>query len=206
AARPLLELKQPAVGSPPYPLLLTLHGNQQNNEVGGPPWFPALEQGWMLGLVQSSQVSLPDAFEWDNRDIREKELREHYAAACRQAPVDEQRVVIGGYSLGGEAAIIAALNGVIPLRGFIVVVPGGPITTQPEQYAPMIEAARERGLRGGVIIGGRDRMAAQTRTLVEMLRAGGIPCELADYKDMGHEFPPDFSIQLAKMLNFVLGG
>ncbi len=203
-AQPMLAVESPDL-SGPLPLLLALHGNNQNSALAKDAWLPAVVLGWRLALPQSSQVVGQNAFVWDERDTREQELRAHWDTLIQAHAIDEQRTVIGGFSMGAETAIVTALTGVLPLRGFIAVAPGGPSISQPEQWKPLIEAAQGRGLRGVIIVGGRDRSSEPTQTLVKLLNEGGIPCELVHYPEMGHDYPPDFAARLPDWLDFVLG-
>jgi predicted esterase len=203
-SRPALAVESPDA-SGPLPLLWALHGNTQNSARAKTSWLPAVTLGWRLALPQSSQIVGHDSFVWDERDTREQELRDNWTSLSQQYAIDEQRTVIGGFSMGGETAIVTALTGVVPLRGFIAVAPGGPLTGQPEAWKPLIEAVQGRGVRGVIIIGGRDQLTGQTRTLVKQLNAGGVPCELVEYAEMAHAYPPDFAERLPGWLDFVLG-
>lgn len=205
--RPELVVEAPDGRAPsgPLPLLLALHGNAQNAATAAPFWRPAQKMGWLTAFPQSSQITGPNAFVWNEQDTREKELRDHFAALCQKHAIDGQRIVIGGFSLGGETAIVSALTGVLPVRGFVAVVPGGPLMNAMEQWKPLIAAAQGRGVRGYMVIGGKDHHAPEMHTLVEMLRAGGVACEMEEHPEMGHAFPPDFGERLDQILGFVLG-
>jgi hypothetical protein len=67
AAQPFLVVLQPGRLAPPaagYPLLLALHGNNQNARAALDSWRPAVAEGWLVALLQSSQVGGTDAYVW----------------------------------------------------------------------------------------------------------------------------------------------
>src|SRR5919204_212614 len=95
-----------------------------------------------------------------------------YAAVLRTLhAINPGRVVIAGFSLGGETALRAVLSGAVPARGFILLGPGGPTIDTPEEWLPLIEEGSDRKLRGYVLLGEEDAGVPQDaiRKLVELL-------------------------------------
>jgi acetyl esterase/lipase len=134
-----------------------------------------------------------------------REIQEHYDALCRQHAVDPDRVVVAGFSMGGELAIWLALSGTIEARGFIAVGPGGPYMNEPDRWVPLIEASQGRGLRGYLVVGELDVFCYEgTLALAELLKARGVPCQLEVHPNLGHDFPPEFQQSLARTLEFIL--
>lgn len=208
-AVPLLLTLEPEKESPADlpspPLLLALHGNRSNARSAVDHWRPAVDLGWLLALPQSSQVGGPEAYIWDDRDWAEREIKEHYAALREQQVFDPRRVVVGGFSLGGELAIWLALSGAIEARGFIAVGPGGPLMREPDNWIPLIEAGQSRGLRGYIVLGEQDAFCHDSaQALTQMLWARDIPCQLEVHPGLGHSFPREFRRSLARALEFIL--
>jgi predicted esterase len=188
----------------PCPLLLALHGNNQNVESSIRYWRPAVSSGWLVALPQSSQASGPDIYAWNDRDWAVREIQAHYAALREQYAVDPNRVIVAGFSMGGELAIWLALSSAIQVRGFIAVGPGGPTMQVPDKWVPLVEAGRGRGLRGYLIVGEQDVFCCDgTQTLAALLGSQGIPCELEVHPDLGHDFPPEFEQSLTRALQFI---
>ncbi len=204
AARPLSIVLQPSTPLLPgaeYPLLLALHGNDQNAQAALDSWRPALAEGWLVAVLQSSQVSGANAYIWNDRDWAVREIQAHYSALRQSYPIDPERVVVAGFSRGAETAIWLALTASIKARGFIAVGPGGPFITQPELWAPLVRAGSKLGLRGLVTIGEQDVFSyAGTQALAAMLKEEAILCTLRVYPDLGHDFPPDFPQVLTEAL------
>ena len=206
--RPALTILAPAAmeqaKGPPRPLLMALHGNQSSAAEHAPLWQAAGDD-WLVALPQSSQLGGPGQYVWPDLDLAGDELAAHYAGIHQHYLVDPDRVVLAGFSRGGEAAIWLALTGRLPARGFLAVVPGGPLTRDPAQWLPAIEAAEGRDLRGFIVGGGQDLLIAQTRQFVAMLEEHGFRCQLRLYPELGHEYPPDFAALLPEALKYLVG-
>jgi predicted esterase len=186
-------------------LLLAFHGNNRNAEGSVGFWRSAVSKGWLLALPQSSQVRGPDGYIWNDQDRAVREIQEHVAMLCGQYAIDPDRVVVAGFSLGGELAIWLAMSGTIQARGFIAVGPGGPYMNEPDKWVPLIEASQARGLRGYMIIGEQDVFCYEgTQALASMLQSRDVPCELEVHPNLGHDFPHDFQQNLPRALEFVL--
>ena len=208
-AAPALITLQPEgqcqAGLQPCPLLLALHGNTKTAENSLGFWRSAVSKEWLLALPQSSQVRGSDGYVWNDRDWAAREIQEHYAILCEQYAVDPDRVVVAGFSLGGELAIWLAMSGTIEARGFIAVGPAGPYMREPDNWVPLIEASQARGLRGYLVVGEQDVFCYEgTQALAAMLRSRNIPCELEVHPNLGHDFPPEFQQSLIRALEFVL--
>jgi dienelactone hydrolase len=163
--------------------------------------------GWALAAVQSSQMTGSVNFIWDDQEKALRELGEHYARLVSGHSVDPKRVVLAGFSMGGETALRAALVGTVPVVGFVLLGPGGPGIDAPEDWSPLIERATGRGMRGYVLLGEADGTIPHDaiRRIVEMLNEGGIPTELEVVPGVRHEYPADFADYARRALEFVEG-
>ncbi|HYO50453.1 MAG TPA: dienelactone hydrolase family protein [Chloroflexia bacterium] len=207
-ANPVLLTLEPEEGCPPEKpcsLLIALHGNGSHARQSINAWRSIVSDGWMLAAPQSSQAVSVRAFMWDNQEIALPEIKEHYSQLCAQYTIDTGNVVIAGFSMGGETALRAALSGTIPVRGFILVGPGGPTIGTPDAWLPLIEEAKARNLRGYILLGEQDDSIPQDeiRTLAGLLNDNGIPCELEVIPGIAHEYPRDFALYVARALAFV---
>ena len=208
-AAPALITLQPEggcqAGLEPCPWLLAFHGNDLTAEGSVGFWRSAVSKGWLLALPQSSQVSGPDGYIWNDQDRAVSEIQEHVATICGQYAVDPNRIVLAGFSRGGELGIWLAMSGTIEARGFIAVGPGGPYINEPDKWVPLIEASQGRGLRGYLVVGEQDIFCYEgTQALAALLKARDIPCELEVHPNLGHDFPPGFEQSLSRALEFVL--
>jgi len=187
---------------PPHPLLIALHGRGHAPENDQDPyWKHACQLGWLVAIPRSSQLSWPGAYGWDDSELARKEITAHFDKLCAQYPVDRQRLVIAGISQGGALAIQLALGRKLPACGFLAVVPGNSVTDGLES---LVQSAQGSGLRGYLVTGGKDPRYEMFKQIHALFLQHGIPCDMEDHPELGHEFPPDFDKSLEKALNFIL--
>lgn len=194
--------------APPYPLLLALHGNSSSPTNEKDSWGQLAEQGWLVAMPQSSQVLWAGARAsiWTDHETAARELHAHYDQLSAEYSLDPNRLVLAGFSMGGEVAIWLALHGEFPARGFVVLGPGGGLMDDIEQWQPFIEAAGNRKLRGVVLMGKDDNSIPQDgiEQLVKMLKAGGVTTKLIKINNLRHEFPADFGKRLSEAVQWII--
>lgn len=190
-----------------YPLLFALHGNGDNAAHTLRGWGALARQGWLLAALQSSQPVSSSQYVWDDQEQALADIASRYARFAAEFPVDESRVVLAGFSMGGETALRACLAGTIPARGFLLLGPGGPTIDAPGEWLPLIEQARGRGLRGYILMGGADATIphGEIRELAALLNQHGIPCGLEEIPDLRHDYPADAGPYLQRALRFIGG-
>jgi predicted esterase len=206
---PDLRVLDPAGGCPagePCPLFLALHGNADtaDSAIGG--WRAVAEAGWRLVALQSSQVGGANAYLWNDQETALRETAVQYAELRAQYAMDPARLVVAGFSLGGETALRIVLSGSIPAPAFILLGPGGPTMETPAAWLPLIAQGAARGVRGYVFLGERDNAVEQdaARRVVDLLNANGVPCGLEMLPNLAHAYPTDFGPGLRRALAFVL--
>ncbi len=186
------------------PLLLALHGNTQNAENSAEFWQSAVEQGWLTVLLQSSQIFGPDAYVWDDLELGGREIEEHFKQLSEKYSIDSKKVVIGGFSKGGEMAVWQTLMNGIPVSGFIAVNPGGPLIANTEKWLPLIENDKTfTEKRGYFLVGENDPSLENIKALHELLVSKGMDCKLVISPAIAHDFPDDFDQILAQALQYL---
>jgi pimeloyl-ACP methyl ester carboxylesterase len=184
------------------PLLIALHGNNSSAEHSSQFWQPAADQGWLVALAQSSQVTGPGRYGWNDREWTEHDIRYHHQSLIEQYDLERESVILAGFSMGGRWAAWMSLNELIPNLGFIAIAPFIPDI---QRFVPLLEAAKDRFIRGYVIAGEKDANCyAGTRELVAAMKSHGIPCEFESHADLGHAYPPDFRDSLDRARRFFL--
>ncbi|HEU0002202.1 MAG TPA: alpha/beta hydrolase [Ktedonobacteraceae bacterium] len=201
--RPELLVEQTANRATALPLLIALHGNGENASVTIDYWREATSQGWLLALPQSSQIYDPNSFVWDDREIGINEIRAHLASLRREQALDQERVVLGGFSMGGGQAVWMALRQLIKTRGFIVLAPY--LTPAELEALPaLLESQKPAALRGCILVGEEDVECLEvSRKLVEIMRACNLPGELEVHPGEDHDYPPNFAEFVSKGLAFI---
>jgi predicted esterase len=194
-------------GERPCPAFITLHGNGQNARRSLDGWNAVAGMGWLQASLQSSQVQSSDSFIWDDQDVALPEVAAHYADLTANYHIDANRVIIAGFSIGGETALRASLLGTIPVKGFVLLGPGGPMTDEPAAWLPMLQEARSvgRALRGYVFLGERDNSIPHDaiKQIVASLNDHGVPTELEVIPEIVHEYPQDFAPYIERALAFI---
>jgi predicted esterase len=183
-------------------LLLALHGNSQNARMAATDWAPIVNRGWVLACAQSTQVLTTDAFVWNDMARGTGDVEAMVDTLGIGQAIDPDRVVLGGFSMGGGLAIQVAVEGAVRARGFIAI---GPYLPDLASLEPYLEAAAGSGLRGYIVMGLLESPEGQEliRAIPPFLRAHGIPCELEERPGLAHAFPDDFDEVLDRALAFL---
>jgi dienelactone hydrolase len=190
--------------SPPYPLLVALHGNNNSAEWSADYWRSPSELGWLVLLPQSSQPGWDSTtFVWNDEERAERDVERHYDEVHQEYAIDPKREVIGGFSMGGRIALSMALRGVIPARGVIAV--AAAVRKDPAEQFPLDRINSDAKPRVYLIVGqGDEPFYEPTVALAEHLTAHDIACEVSVYPDLDHAYPLDFSDALNTALDFVM--
>lgn len=188
----------------PCPTLLALHGNTHNGAESQRGWQPLVDAGWLLAAIQSSQIAGYEAFVWNDAAVALRDVRQQYALLREQYAIDEARLLIAGFSLGGAVALHTALTGAVPVRGFVLLGPAlepAAVQTWLEQYHPT-----PYSLRGYVLLGADDQAVdrAAIQQSVTLLNGNGIACELEIIADLSHEYPRDAGATLRRAVAWAL--
>lgn len=202
-SKPDLLIAQPENQVGALPLLIALHGNQGNARDTMSEWESVTSQGWLLAVPQSSQLAGQNAYVWNERETGAREICEHLEKLCSEYTIDRERIVLGGFSMGGGQAIWMVLQQQVKARGFITL--GAYLRTDElEALASLLETQALAGIRGSILVGDQDTDCLDvSRNVAEMLTAHTLPCQLKLLPGLDHSYPEDFSRLISKGLNFV---
>lgn len=173
-----------------YPLLLLLHGRGGNLKSSRERWkTEELTNQFLIAFVQSSQAMFwLDCYSWDDSQTGRKDIKQVYEDITGSYPVDKDRVIIAGMSAGGKMAIDTALNGIIPVKGFIACCPPKPEGFNKE----IVQKSARRGIRGTIIAGERDsHLVGAAREMAAVFKENKLPHRLVIIPGMGHAVPED---------------
>ncbi len=186
-----------------YPLCVIFHGGNGSIESAKTYWkSKMLREQFLRVYIQSSEVDSSTGFTWYKR-IRKgrEEIKECYQEVIAQYPVDTERVIIGGFSVGGSMAIDVVFNCIIPAVGFIGGCPGKPESLTREQ----VEKAVEQGVRGVMIAGENDYYRHYQREMAEIFEETGFNCQAVVIPGLGHDVPENFSELIDEAITYVMG-
>ena len=147
--------------------------------------------GWHREGGKGHDLDLPAARSAIQRAI------EHATAAT---PVDEQRMILAGFSQG--AALSLRMLADQPER-FLGAIAFCPISAKLDADR-WRQATNHRRLKAYFMIGGRDRWSDAGHEALIAVQEGGVTVQSAVFDDMGHEMPIDYVMQQTKALTFIL--
>lgn len=185
-----------------YPLFIALHGDPGNIGEFGEYWKPDefLKNGFIVVYVQSSQLYRHNGFSWTmNPLISRNDIKECYDLMLQEYPIDEEWVIIGGFSGGAITALDITFANVIPIKGFIAI---GPDFT--ESFTKVnVKLAAERGVRGIFMEGEIIMPLEEQEEMIKVFEEVDLPYEFYVNKGIGHAIPQDLSNKLNKALSFI---
>jgi predicted esterase len=184
----------------PYPLLITLHGWGQSIQDFSPHWDCLAKQGWLVAVLQSSQVVGDGVYVWDDLERSLHEAADHYQALSKQYPIDLQRVVLAGFSQGGGVAIWLALTQAIPVCGVVGVGPGH---NEIDTLASTLPARPIPNVHIYIVSGAEENDRGRFTKLETLFSEKGVPFQHETVPGIGHEFPPDFDQTLQRAMDFI---
>ena len=198
-----LELVKPAAFDPQrrYPLFIALHGGGENMADFKPRWTsPRLQKEFVVAYVQSSQVADMKGFHWQEDAVTIEELTAAYGEIRQQVAIDPKRVYIGGFSSGGYGSMIALFDGIIPVKGFVILCPELPDDPDDAQLALLAK----RKIRGTLLTTELDRRLERQKAFVKRLNAGKVAVELKVTPNIGHWYPKNLPQLIDEALKHML--
>ena len=203
SAHPERIVLTPPPGTPaPYPFLLAFHGRNADAASSQPYWESLAERGWLVALLQSSQLVGVGTYAWDDRQRSVDEARQHFNELSNSYPVHWQRLVLAGFSQGAGVAIWLALHQLLPAAGFIAV---APYLRGVEELIPPTEALPASRLRAYLLTGDLDQHQEMFAQIEALLRARQIIYQREQRPDLEHDYPADFDQSLDQALQFIFG-
>jgi len=176
-----------------YPLFLALHGGGGTLDEFKPHWHSQrLKAEFIVAYVQSTQVSGMNGFHWQDPALTGRDLTEALRQAGAAYPIDEQRILIGGFSSGGFAALTVSLKNLLPVIGFIALCP--PLLENVTEED--IRQAAQRGIRGTILTTEMDQRLPGQRKLADDFSRLGLQYQFVLTPNVGHWYPDDLDRQI----------
>jgi predicted esterase len=184
-----------------HPLFIALHGWGEDVTFFMKYWKPGKSGSqFIFAYIQSSQLVGMNSYGWNNIETGRKEITEFFNWLRKSYKIDEENVIIGGFSQGGKMAIDIAMNQVIPVRGFVTLCPG--VSEKDKIEIKKIKEANEKKVSGVIITGDQDESLKDQKKLTELLNENGFRYELIIIPGQSHWFPSDFPYRLDKAIEF----
>ncbi|MBD3236492.1 MAG: hypothetical protein GF330_07300 [Candidatus Eisenbacteria bacterium] len=158
---------------------------------------PRLGAEFLVAYLQSSLVVGPDAYSWtEDLEVSSREIVDAYRQVLGGYAIDTNRVVVGGFSSVGMAALEVARNGAVPMAGFVVLCPAKPESLDAESAGRM----KARGLRGTLLTTEMDPRLPDQREIAALFEQVGLPHEFIVTPDIGHWIPADLGAQIDRAI------
>lgn len=183
------------------PLIIALHGNQENINITEDYWSPCVKNNSTLALPQSSQIEFSDAYVWNDLEKGAKELKEHFSKIVEAYNVDSQKIILGGFSAGARVALYAILNDIIQVKGFIFL---GPYLPEIEELH-LLDRLKQKGIKCYIICGDKDEDCFEgSNNFVEMLNQRSIPNIYKVVPGLKHDYPVNFTQELEGAISYLI--
>lgn len=189
--------------SKPAPLLVALHHYNGSMNQTAARWKKAADEVGAILLTPQGTIKLEEGeYHWGRSlDTIEENVLDAIDIVLDRYKVDEDQIILAGFSQGGWATWGLALRnpdtfcGIIPVAGLCEI----------EADVPL-EADEIEGLRVFIMIGADESpdLIASNRTAANRLRKLGAEVDLVTYKGVGHGFPRNETEEMLKALRFIL--
>lgn len=186
------------------PLFICLHGDGFGCNIEGSKYHwkadAFLENGYIVAYVQSSQVYGQQCHGW-LLDLEKSrgELKNIYDQLLQNYKIDEELVVIGGFSGGASMAIDAVNYNLFPIKGVIAVCPGDHLDELSVGSARKI-LERETKI---VMIEGKKALEPVVQHLLEIFSQSNLSYQYHIDSEIGHEYPKNLYDYSKQALNFI---
>lgn len=188
------------------PLFLALHGHGVCN-IGEfcRYWRPEpfIDRGVLFAYVQSSQVVCHNGYGWmDDYEKSSRDIKECLDSIMKAYSVDENEIMIGGFSGGAIASLQFVMSDIVPIKGFIGLCPE---EKPPAFTKENVRKAAQNGAKGVFMEGELMLPVAEEEEMLKEFAEQGLPCEYYINQGIGHEAPDDLSEKLARAIEFIRG-
>lgn len=185
----------------PAPLIVVLHGFGGTAENIAEAWKNAAkEAGAIIVAPQGVRPVQGRGFAWGNLRETEYLVLRALEKASKEHKIDEQRIVLSGFSQGGMRAYELGCKHAQRFRG-VVPVAGG---IDPAML-PLPASGADKLPRFFIMVGARDEALAANQRIAERFEKAGVPHKLNVYEGVGHTFPNDRDAELRKALEYIFG-
>ena len=184
-----------------YPLFIALHGGGGNIADFKNAWkSEKMGNEFITAYLQSSQIVAPNGFSWtEDIEIAKKEIIDAYNKIIKEHSIYTDRVIIGGFSSGGIAAMAVTLCHSIPVSGFIALCPA-----KPESFTDdKILAAKVGNVRGTILTTEMDPRLSVQKEMVEDLKRLGFQYQFVVTPNIGHWFPKDLNVKIDHAIDHI---
>jgi dienelactone hydrolase len=191
----------------PRGVLVALHGADQDAALAAEQWAAAVDAGFVLLAVDSSQRSTPLYRSWPDTGLA---VRDITAALAELDETDRPLPLLAaGFSAGARVAVLWALSdasdvpdAAVRPSGFLAL---GPALTPAHLDGERRARAAGSAVRGRILVGEQDDdVTPEVFDAHAVLAEAGADVTLETMPGVGHGFPADFPQSLPALLDSLL--
>lgn len=180
------------------PLMIALHGNQENSRITKPFYEKCIEYDYILAIPDSSQIVFSDAFSWNDYELGLEELIEHIDTISKNYPIDPNQVMISGFSAGARLALYSVLKEAIYAKHCILMAPWLP---EINEWEVLFHNANLKDTVFHIFIDPEDKDCFEgAKILRDILIDNSIPHQYLIVKELGHSYHESFSEDLIDII------
>lgn len=189
--------------SKPAPLIVALHPWGGNMDETRDQWQKVADKfGAILLTPQGTYKLGDDEYRWDmDLDVLEDQVMQAVESVMDQYKVDDDKVVLAGFSQGGWAAYAIGLRNPGTIHGVITIA---------GRFDKAFEAEADGGdldgMRFVIITGDKDdeEMLKSSHLAEKVLKKSGAKVQYKSFKGLGHAYPKDAEKELSAAVEFAL--
>jgi len=176
------------------PLMIALHGDQENFDISEFDWQAIVKNGGRLALMQSAEIEFSQGYVWEDYNSAATALS-HFVDAFEN---DYSKLMIGGFSAGAQVALWSLLSMDIKPQQLILVAPWLPDL---KDWTQTVDLSKLAGIDITIICGDQDEDCFDcSKELHERLTSAGVDSKFHIIKDLLHDFPEDFDERISALI------
>ncbi|HOK18495.1 MAG TPA: hypothetical protein PLW79_04360 [Caldisericia bacterium] len=185
-----------------YPILISLH-SRDGNIKSYSKYFDHkfINENLYILFPQSSQKTSFSGYSWDNSEIAYKDIISITNDILDKYYINKNKIIISGASQGGRIALEIYLKNLIPLMGYIGIIPA---FKDINYILDFLDKRIGENLRFVFITGDKDHFFDVVSKLNNEIEKRGFKTLFNVNKNMGHSIPDDLEEKLKLSIKFLL--
>ncbi|MGQ9845479.1 MAG: TPR end-of-group domain-containing protein [Caldisericia bacterium] len=184
------------------PLIISLHSRDSNIKRYSKYFdFKYLKESFYILFPQSLQKSSFSGYSWDNSEVSYNEIISIFNNIINNYNIDKNKIIISGASQGGRIALEIYLKNLIPLKGYIGIMPA---FKDINYLIDILDKRKGENLKFVFISGDKDHFFEAVSKLNDEIEKRGFKNLFIVNKNIGHSIPEDFEEKLKLSIEFLL--
>lgn len=199
---PLIYIPAELKPEKPSPCVIVLHPYGGTAEWILERWRNVADKKGFILVAPRAVIPQGAGYRWQDPELAEAIVSRSLRIAREQHKIDDQKVVLSGFSEGAMMTYILALRSPSQFRGAIPVA-----GSMPEPTGGWDAAGKQPLPRFFIMIGEEEppQTLQNNRDAARKLEAAGAKTRIKIYPGVAHTFPPDHEKELAEALDEILG-